>query len=440
MKRHAVTLWFRPAVLAAVLYAAVLPVRATWAGEVTDVEQLVAQGIKALNEGHPGTALPLLLRAIELSPDNSEATYWAGIAAAHIDQPGQAEALFKKTLALDEDAVAAGLELIRFYSLTGRCDRARELYQEVIEPAQDPGLRNQAATLMHACPPPAADRPLHLGVTLGAQYDSNVLLEPSNPPQSAKDKSDLRAIINVAADARLLRNPYATLKGTYGLYQSLHDEISDFNVHQQKVGVDLDLTVSKWLLPSTGYAFRYAFFGGDKYSQLHTYYGKLKFVEPYGLSTELRYEYTDHHYFDTDLFTSNSIRTGTLHAAGITQRISSARGFASVYYFNEWNQAEVDYWDYHGYQLGVKGVFGISESVYLSAGGEFRKNEYQDPFPTSTESRIDEDQLYSIGAHYLLSKKLKVSVTNTYIENRSNLDLFDYRRNIFGLYFTAGIL
>lgn len=440
MKRRAVTRWFRPAVLAAALYVCVVPVRATWAGEVTDVEQLVAQGIKRLNEGNPGTALPLLLRAMDLSPDNSEATYWAGVAAAHIDQPGQAAALFERALALDDEAVDAGLELIRFYSRTGRCDRAREIYQEVIEPSQDAELGSQAATLMQRCRAPAADRPLHLGVTLGAQYDSNVLLEPSNPPQSKGDKSDVRGIINVAADARLLRNQHVTLKGNYGIYQSLHREISDFNVHQQKAGLDLDLAVSKWLLPSAGYSFRYAFFGGDKYSRLHILYGKLRMVESDKLSTEIRYEYTDHHYFDTDSFLSNSIRSGSMHAVGITQRLSSKRGSASVYYFNEWNQADVDYWDYHGYRLGAKGVFGVSPSAYLSANGEFRKNEYQGTFPTYTESRVDENQLYSIGAHYLLSKKLKVSLTETYIENRSNLDLFDYRRNIIGLYLTAGIL
>jgi hypothetical protein len=53
---------------------------------------------------------------------------------------------------------------------------------------------------------------------------------------------------------------------------------------------------------------------------------------------------------------------------------------------------------------------------------------------------VDENQAYSIGAHYRFSKKLKISFTETYVENQSNLPLFDYHRNIVGLYLTAGLL
>jgi hypothetical protein len=426
--------------VALVLVLSTVPGRVTSAGEVTDVERLVAQGIQALNAGDPRTALPRLLRAMELSPDNSEATYWAGVAAAQMDQAGQAEELFERTLALDPDAVDAGLALIRFYVATGRCDRAQAVYRDSIEPTQDSTVCSHAATLMQRCRAPAAEGPLHLSVTLGVQHDSNVLLEPSNPPQPADHKSDDRAVINVAADARLWRTQHMVLKGKYGIYQSLHDDISDFNVHQQKAGLDLDVLRSKSWRPGVGYLFKYAFFGGDKYSRLHVLYGKLRLIETDHLSTELRYEYTYHNYFDTDQFLTNGLRTGSMHAAGVTQRFSSRRGSANVYYFNEWNQTEVDYWDYHGYRVGAKGVFGISPAIYLSANGEFRKNEYQGVFPDSTKRRVDENQAYSIGAHYRFSKKLKISFTETYVENQSNLPLFDYHRNIVGLYLTAGLL
>ncbi|MEF9426004.1 MAG: tetratricopeptide repeat protein, partial [Candidatus Mariimomonas ferrooxydans] len=168
--------YFRLLLLIVLLFSVISPLHAS----AEDYDLYIAQGIQKINEGKMKDALEFLKKALELSPENPEATYYAGIAYSRVGSYKEAEGLFLKTFRLDETAIDVYLELGRLYYLISRCDKAAESLSIFIELSEDKALMGYAARLIEGCTGEAEEKPYKLDITLGGQYDSNVIIEPEN--------------------------------------------------------------------------------------------------------------------------------------------------------------------------------------------------------------------------------------------------------------------
>ncbi len=428
--------YFRLLLLIVLLFSVMSPL---YAG-AEDYDLYIAQGIEKINEGKMKDALEFLKKALELSPDNPEAVYYAGIAYSRVGNYKEAEDLFFKTLQLDETAVDVHLELGRLYYLTSRCDKAEESLSTFIELSEDEGLKGYAARLIEGCTREAEEKPYKLNITLGGQYDSNVIIEPENPLVREDKKSDIRAVVYLSAGATPLKSRLINLNVDYKFYQSLHSDLSDFNVHYHKITPSLEAFVSDIIKPSVGYSLEYTLFGGELYSRIHRYYGKVTVKEGENLLTEAIYEYRDQNYWNSDLYQSNSIRSGYKNTIGIKQNLYLDRLSGNIYFFSDHTRAEEDYWSFNGYRTGARLLYKITSPLYVNISGEYNRRQYRDDYPGYTEKRSDRMQQYSIGLTYLISKRISISVTENYTINSSNLDIFDYKRNITGVFLRVGVL
>jgi tetratricopeptide (TPR) repeat protein len=240
-----------------------------------DYDLYIARGIQKINEGEMNDALEFLKKALELSPENPEATYYAGIAYSRLGSYKKAEELFFKTLQLDDTAIDVYLELGRLYYVTSRCDKAEEFLSKFTALSEDEELKKYAVGLVETCREEAEEKPYRLNIAVGSQYDSNVILEPSNPPVDAGRKSDTRALVYITSGATLLEKGMIKLKADYSFYQSLHLNLNDFNVHYHKITPALEIAISDVFKPSVGYSLEYTLLGSELYSRVHTYYGKI---------------------------------------------------------------------------------------------------------------------------------------------------------------------
>ncbi|GBD95914.1 MAG TPA: tetratricopeptide repeat protein [Nitrospirae bacterium] len=356
-----------------VLFSVITPCHAD-AG-VEDYELFIAEGIQKINEGKFSEALGLLKEALKLSPDSSEAAYYAGIA----------------------------------YSNPGNYKGAEA-------------------------------KPYELSISAGGQYDSNVILETSNPPVGADRKSDARALVYITSGATLFKRGRAKLKADYNFYQSIHKHLNDFNVQYHKITPVLEIAASGIFKPSVGYSLEYTLLAGELYSRVHTSYGKVTVTEGEKLSTEVIYEYRDNKYRDSNKFQTNSIRSGYKNSAGIRQNFYLSRLSGDAYYFSDSERAKEGYWNFNGYRSGAELTCKITSPLYINVSGEYNERRYRDDYPVFQERRLDSMQQFSVKLTYIFSDRISASITDTYIVNNSNLSIFDYKRNITGIFFTAGIL
>ncbi|VAX32437.1 hypothetical protein MNBD_NITROSPIRAE02-107 [hydrothermal vent metagenome] len=404
-----------------------------------DYELYIAEGIQKINQGRTEDAVVLLKKALQLSPEDPEALYYAGIAYSRNGDYKEAENLFLQTLQMDETAANVYFELGRIYYVTSRCDELEDLFSGYKDLSVDNSLKENAAELVEGCRKKAEEKPYWFNVSAGSQYDSNVILEPSNPPVSAERKSDSRAVLYLTSGAVLLKDRVIRLTLDYNFYQSLHMNLNEFNVQYHEITPALEVTFSEALRSSIGYSLEYTLLGSELYSRFNTLYAKFTVRESEKLSTDVIYEYGSHKYWDSDIFKTNSIRSGYQNTVGIKQSLYLKRLKGEMYYFSDFNRANEGYWAFNGQRLGAELAYKIIPPLYINVSSEYNERRYRDEFPGFQKRRLDKLQQYSLRLTYLISERVNVSITESYIVNDSNLAIFDYRRNLTGIFLTIGV-
>jgi tetratricopeptide (TPR) repeat protein len=405
-----------------------------------DYDVLISKGIEKINEGKYGEALEFLQKAIGMAPDDAEARYYAAVAYSRLGESSRAEELFLGVLKDKEYTANAYLELGRLYYVQEKCVKAEEYLKKFISFSDKPDARSYAESLISDCYGKGyEEKPYKMNVSLGAQYDTNVVLEPTNPVIAAERKKDGRAVALVNAGARLYRNDLVKLDLDYNFYQSLHIHLSGFNVQYHKLFPHIEFRLSDTVKPSAGYSVEYIYFGGDKYGTIHTYIANLNVKESMNASTDFTYEFRENRYKDTDVFEANSDRTGRQNYAGLKQRFDFDRVRAEVHYYYDDKKAEKDYWAYRGNEVGASLNYRISTPLLFMASAEYDRRKYEDDFPVFNETRVDRMQRYGVNFQYIISKKVFATLSENYTINDSNIKDFDYRRNIIGLLFTMNV-
>jgi hypothetical protein len=225
---------------------------------------------------------------------------------------------------------------------------------------------------------------------------------------------------------------------SYGIYQSLHARLSDFNITQQIAGLDAAYELSRAETLKGSYAFEYVLVGGDKYDTMHTLSPAVVFNYGKGLSTTISYAYSKFHFSDSALFEDNSDRTGFNHRVSITQFLPLTDFLdVSIGYAYDKDNTRKDFWAY----TGNKGFMGLKCKLFRSLSadiyGEYYDRDYDGISPFSGGGRHDKIQTYSLTLTQRLSDTFSLVLGQAYINNQSNTNVFDYKRAITSAFITA---
>jgi tetratricopeptide (TPR) repeat protein len=390
-------------------------------------ELFIAQGIEKIGDRQYSEALELFQKALTMAPEDTEALYYTAVAYTRLGELDKAEELFLKI----EDTSSVpnvDFELGRIYYVKADCDKTSSHLSKFVSSSDDESLIDYANSLMKDCLEPDVaeeEKPYRLNVTVGAQYDDNVTVEPNNPilPEDQRQEDGM-IITYLDAGADLLNKGKIKIKADYSFYHNFHFDLNDYNIQYHKVSPSVEIQMTDIITPAIGYTYEYTSFGGDSYSQVNTFFTSVLIREGKEHSTDVIYKYRDLDYDDTDLFTDNGIRTGHQNLIGIMQNYEADKLKADVYYFDDRTRADADYWAYNGFKLGADINYQATEDLYLTVSAQYSKDKYRDDFPSFTEHREDKTQQY----------------TEDYTSNDSNLDTFEYDRNVIGLLLTVALL
>ncbi|MCK6554487.1 tetratricopeptide repeat protein [Candidatus Binatia bacterium] len=194
-------------------------------------------GIAYYDTGQYAAAQPWLEKARQQPAERYTAALFQGLTLYRLGDLNNALAYLNEARGDPEVRTTAsyyaGLTMLRL----GNTSAARELFTEVAneQPQSEIGQAARAYLAGGTGAAPMAVKPWGVYGQVNLEYDSNVVIGPdtSNPGFVAAgltSKGDGRAVVAVGGHYRLLETDYGALLGSYDFSQSLHFDLTQFNL------------------------------------------------------------------------------------------------------------------------------------------------------------------------------------------------------------------
>ncbi len=381
-------------------------------------------------------AINYLKTALALKPSDKNAALLLGISQSRAGQYQKARTTLLYALRLDSDDGRTMYELgVVFFNL-GEIKEAKKYFEKTKDSNANDRIKTVAGEYLYRISSGQVldEKPFSLNFLTALQYDSNVILEPTDPLVDAGNKKDWRAVFILDSRWTFLNTRKVIAEAGYMFYQSAHNNLDNFNVQQHNIMLSGKYNPTKNLQAELKYQLNYSAIGGDLYSSTNSIKQVVRLAHSPYLISELYYTYEFKKYFNSDTFFSNSLKTGTSNSAGITERVKLGDSSSiSIGYRYDKDSADADFWKYKGH----KANFGFASYLWkwkLLLDASYQDRKYQSEFPGFSQKRHDGMQEYSAILTWNPSRRVSISISEIYIINSSNLVIFDYNRSIAGLF------
>jgi len=403
-----------------------------------EYEIALTKGIYAIETGDYREALEYLAVALDAKPGDRVALLASGIAHSRAGDLEEARDILEGVIEQDPANGRAWYELGIVLQKLGQRDAAVECFAEAGRTGSEESVRKAALSYIAlAAGGREKERSYSLGLLLGMQYDTNTTVEPSNPALDRGDEEDFRTIILLDALWSPMRRGGMELETGYRYYRSFHSENSDFDLGQHTLYLKAGYGSGKAAGLDIQYRLAYTDAGGDLYASIHDIMLDAGVEYGEGMETGINYAHGFRKYFDSRPFRDNSLRSGGSDSVAVRQK-AEIKGMASLAleYAYEWTSAEAGFWEYAAHR-GVLGGDVRGRRWRLGAEVSYEDRRYDEPFPVLNERRHDRVQEYSLNFSWVLTRHVRLGISELFVINASNLERFDYDRSITGLYLTG---
>ncbi len=274
-------------------------------------------------------------------------------------------------------------------------------------------------------------KPWWARLKLGFQHDDNVIMNSKGVPlpPDIPQKDDTRFIADLNAKYMFYKSQRFETAISYSLFQSIHNELDDFNVTQNMGELMGQYSITPYIDLKAVYTFHHMLIGGDTFDTAHMVGPTLKIKESPNLATHIEYKYRDTDYKDVTHFAYNSERTGENNLVGITQYvIFPAPAMLRIGYSTDKETTRQEYLD----STGNKGLIGLtimpSATLLMDFSWEYSKRDYKDVNPYTNAKRSDTTAVMTFTATQHISDIYWLNMRLYYMQNNSNLEQFDVTR------------
>jgi tetratricopeptide (TPR) repeat protein len=410
-----------------------------FAGDTARFEGHLTKGVLSLDQKEYQKAADSFKAALEVKPDDPSATLYLGVALSKSGNEKEAETFLKKAVSLDPQSPRANFELGVLYYQKGNYHEAKDFFETTKALSPKGELSGPADAYIAEIEKSEREAKKEgqknwaLGLSVGEQYDSNVILEPSDGalPEGISGKSDWRTVFYLDGRYSPLMKDNFSIDLTYSFYQSLQSKLDDFNVQQHLPGILISYAVMKDVLLRLDYTFEFTTVDYETYLLSHSIQPVITIAEGKGFFTNLRYRFQQKDFRDTNLFETNSQRDGENHLFGITQYIQLHKAvLASIGYAYDRDLAEKDYWRYNGNAGEAYLRFDFGRGWTGDLWGQYYSKNYKGEFPGTERKRRDTTRTFTANLTKSLHPKISITAGYLYERNSSNISFFEYDRDI----------
>jgi hypothetical protein len=286
--------------------------------------------------------------------------------------------------------------------------------------------------------------------TLSFEYDDNVILEPNAIEISGQ--ADGRMVINVVGRLLPVRTPSWNLGVEYALFQSLHFDLNDFDVQSHTGGLFASWKLDRVTLQAAA-NYNYTFLENTGFSEAFTLHPSAIVKENDSLFTVMSLRYRLSNYFD-DVLTGQDPdvreRDGWAVRTGLYQYFlfNKQGAFLRLGYHYEGSRNDGTDWEYDSHEFGMALQTPLVWGVTLIVEGAYARFDYlhinsfaADPLglltAADTLERKDDRFVGVVALTRPLGRFFALTASYVHTTNLSNVDFFEYRRNIWALALTG---
>lgn len=370
----------------------------------------------------------------------ANAAFLKGIALSQEGKNKEAAASFEKAKSLDPDmAQASEIQIALSHLRDSELENAKTSFESAItvDPQTDLAgfARQYLAGVEEAI---EAKKPFHFTLSLFEQYDTNMVLKPTDEILATNVTDEESLVTN--AGFRVTYSP--TIKGPwlfnsyYALSASLHQnhkKTHDSIINTLSVTPGYNFGKASLNLAAT---YSYAFVRNpdyEKYSANLNAGPMVRIAINKNQLLEVFAGYADNDYFQPVYLESEDRDSSGLSAYTSWVWLFKEDTFLNVRYEYLDQDATGDNWDNRGHSLSAVGVIPVMDNVKIHMSGKYSMKDFTNTHTIFDEKR--EDRIYNVsaGVAWTFYRKTSLIGQATRIGNGSNIGIYDYNRNLFTL-------
>jgi hypothetical protein len=397
-----------------------------------DFEKRMARGVTALDAQNATLAIEEFQAAIKEHPNDPEAALYLAIALNRAGDQA-AEPALKNALRLDPGNPRINFELGTFYYNKKMYDEAGDYFENLLTQKPDPEMTAAAEGYVSAIRSQGGGKRWGVTLTGGMQYDSNVpLAADSGPlPGGTDRKSDLRGVFNLGINGVAIRDSQQELTGSYSLYQTIHLNLSDFNLTQNLLDVTYKRKISPIFVVKASGGFESILLGGNQFVNNFSVTPGLIATFQEGMTTGLEYRFRDSFYKNSTLFSTNTDRNGVTHSLLLSHRmpLSDIVTVRGGYTFDR-ESVKVSAWSSNSHRINAGLAVSLPNSLLLDLALDAAGKKYDEAMAGESTVRSDTAITAAFSLTWQASERFGVSAGYHYTANNSNISADEYSRGI----------
>lgn len=385
--------------------------------------------------GQLGEAEKWIAEAEEAGVRPAQVAFLKGMVLLKAEKTEDAIKSFENAKALDESmGQAADYQIAIAYMKTGKFNAAKDVFQQLVMVDPNSSMAYFANTYMDAIKGrEKAMKPFRASAGVYWQYDSNVVLEPSdsNVGTDISDSGDSREVTTAMAEYNHRFNQTFNVKAQYFFYWAkqndlgFYDTLSNTFMIQPEMNLksgQLSMPIGCNLTRVNDKAYLVSPSASGVYNQM---IGNHNMAQVY-----VKYAFKDYMWAPS---IEDEDRTGNDLGGGIGWYyfFMQNRGFINLRYsaLKEWTVG--NNWDNWENNINATILMPVLDKLNVTVSGNFSAQYYDNSNSVYHVYRRDQVWTLSALAAYKFWKDSEIQLQYTHINDSSNISVYTYARNIF---------
>lgn len=282
-------------------------------------------------------------------------------------------------------------------------------------------------------------RPFHIAVSAGFDYDSNVTSQPGDPAAAAQvsGRGDVTFTQIAALDYNINPSGPFSVLAQYAYFQNFHRRIADYDImsHYLALVPNYSLKNAKFWLP---FSFNYYDKGSDKYYTGFLLTPTILHMINQNVGVEFGARFNRKYYWTPLTFSQDDRSAKNLGGSlGLYYFIKKQQGFFLARFSYEHDFATGTNWDCSTYRLLLSTLYPVTNKFRFNLFFDMYLQPYDhnfydgDPLVVNPK-RHDSVLMFGAQAIYEIVNGLEFNVHYYMIRDNSNVALYDYDRHIIG--------